>query len=75
MTVKYRIYLRSEILGSEGPDWVQIQVQIQGQIQDPDPGPDWSPDRLLRISYLRYTGLEALVLASDNLRLPGPRIG
>ena len=38
-------------------------------------GPDWSQDRPLRISYLIYTGLEALLLASDNLSLDRPRIG
>ena len=33
------------------------------------------PRPLSRILYLRYTGLEALLLASNDLRLTGPRIG
>ena len=40
-----------------------------------DPASDWSLDRPPRILYLRYTGLEALPIASDNLSLSGPRIG
>ena len=52
-----------------------LQDQIQDQIQDPDPGPDWSLDRPLRISYLRYTGFKGLLLASAFLSLSRPRIG
>ena len=40
------------------------------------PGPsDWLQDWPLRISYLRYTGLEAYLVASNNLSLSRPRIG
>ena len=67
--------LRSEILGSSlhrsdpGSD--------PGSDTGADPGdwPDWSQDWPLRISKLRYTGLEALLLASNNLSLRRPEIG
>ena len=32
---------------------------------DPGSGPDWSLDRPLRILYLKYTGLEGLILTSE----------
>ena len=46
---------------------------------DPGSGLDlalyWSPDRHLRILYLRYTGFKGFILASTRPRLGRPRIG
>ena len=67
--------LRSEILGSE----ILVLGLGSGPGSGPGTGPgppsDWSQDRLLRISNLRYTGFKGLSVASDNLSSDGPRIG
>ena len=66
------------IPGTQPPVILRSRVQIQGPDPGPDhpqTGPDWSQDRPLRISNLRYTGFKGFLLPSIDLSLRRPRIG
>ena len=58
-----------------GPVWRHLGTSLDQSQDRPRTGPNWSRDRPLRISSLRYTGFKACLVASDILSLDGPRIG